>query len=107
VLPTGADGVNIDVMNSSGEVVRSQTLGAQPIGDLTWTWNGANNAGTAVAEGPYTFRVSGTSQGKNIAPTVNLVSTIRSISQGGDGALTVEVQGGKSISLADVKRIGG
>ncbi len=107
VLPTGADGATVDVLNRSGEVVRRQTVGPQPSGDLTWTWNGMGDAGQALPEGTYTFRVNGTSQGQNIAPAVSLVSSIRSISQDASGALTVEVQGGKRINLADVKRIGG
>jgi flagellar basal-body rod modification protein FlgD len=106
-LPTGADGITIDVLNSNGESVKQQILGAQPSGDLSWTWSGADNNGNAVADGTYTFRVTGVSQGKTIAPEVNQVSAIRSVSQNAKAELVLEVQGGKTVNLADVKRFGG
>ena len=47
------------------------------------------------------------SQGKNLSPTVSTLSTIRSISQDASGEMLVQVQGGQTLKLADVKRIGG
>jgi hypothetical protein len=46
-------------------------------------------------------------QGKAIQPVVNTLATVRSVSNAGTGDNTwlLEVDGGKSVSLTDVKRI--
>ena len=48
------------------------------------------------------------SNGSITTPTVNTLATVRSVSSASttDGTLLLEVDGGKSISLADVKRVG-
>jgi hypothetical protein len=45
--------------------------------------------------------------GKAIQPTVNSLATVRSVSNAGtaDNAWILEVDGGKSVNMADVKRI--
>lgn len=105
-LPNGAEGVQIDVINAAGQAVHQQILGAQPAGSLNFTWSGQNTQGQAQPEGTYRFRAAAVSQGKNITPTISTTATIRGISQEASGELMVQVQGGKSIRLADVKRIG-
>jgi DUF1365 family protein len=58
-------------------------------------------------EGSYRFRVAAVAQGKNIVPTVSTLSEIRSISQDATGQMLVQVQGGQTVKMADIKRIGG
>ncbi len=105
-LPNGADGVQVDVLNAAGQVVHQQILGPQPAGRLNFTWSGQNSQGQTQPEGNYRFRAAAVAQGKNITPTISTTATIRGISQEASGELMVQVQGGQSIRLADVKRIG-
>jgi len=44
--------------------VRNINLGSQPVGLVNWQWDGRNDAGNAVADGAYTFKVSATQAGK-------------------------------------------
>lgn len=106
-LPNGAEGMQLDILNAAGQVVHQQILGPQSAGSLAVNWDGQNAQGQALPEGSYRLRVNAVSQGKNITPSVSTVSTIRSISQEPNGDLMVQVRGGQSIRLADVKRIGG
>lgn len=106
-LPNGADGVQMEVLNAAGQVVHQQILGAQPAGSLNFSWSGQNSQGQAQPEGNYRFRASAVSQGKNITPSISTTATIRGISQEPNGDMLLQVQGGSSIRLADVKRIGG
>ena len=106
-LPNGAAGLQIDVLNSSGQAVYQQILGAQQAGSLQFTWHGQGSNGQTMPEGAYRFRVSAVSQGQNITPTVSTLSTIQSISQEASGEMLVQVQGGQTLKLADIKRIGG
>lgn len=45
--------------------------------------------------------------GKALQPTVNSLATVRSVSNAGtaDNVWILEVDGGKSVNMADVKRI--
>ena len=40
-LPTGADGIKLQVFNDKGVLIRTQILGAQPVGDVTLVRSGA------------------------------------------------------------------
>ena len=107
-VPTGADGIRVQVFNDQGQLVRTQIMGAQPVGDVTLTWDGMTDAGAAAPNGTYRY-VATVNRGGNITtPTVNTLATVRSVSSAGtsDGTLLLEVDGNKSISLANVKRVG-
>jgi len=106
-LPNGADGLQVDILNSAGQPVYQQILGAQQAGSLQFSWEGQDINGRSQPDGAYRFRVTAVSQGKNLSPTVSTLSTIRSISQDASGEMLVQVQGGQTLKLADVKRIGG
>jgi len=107
-LPTGADGIRLQVFDNQGQLVRTQIIGAQPVGDTTLAWDGMNDTGAAAPNGTYRYVATVNRAGKITTPTVNTLATVRSVSSAGtaDGTLLLEVDGGKSISIADVKRVG-
>ena len=107
-VPTGADGIRVQVFNDQGQLVRTQIMGGQPVGDVTLAWDGMTDAGAAAPNGTYRYVATVNRAGKITTPTVNTLATVRSVSSAGtsDGTLLLEVDGNKSISLADVKRVG-
>ena len=106
-LATGADGVQMKIFDEKGQLVRKQIFGAQPIGPMRLSWDGFNDTGAAMPDGTYTMQVLASSMGKALQPTVNTLSTVRSVSNAGTGDNTwlLEVDGGKSVNMTDVKRI--
>jgi len=106
-LPAGADGVQLQVFDSTGGLVRSQIMGAQPPGDVTLSWDGMTDAGTAAANGTYRYVATVNSKGQMSKPTVNTYATVTAVKSAGtsDGAMLLEVAGGKTVNLADVKRV--
>ncbi len=106
-LPNGAEGLQIDVLNGSGQAVYQQILGPQQAGSLQFSWEGQDINGQSQPDSAYRFRVTAVAQGKNLSPTVSTLSAIRSVSQDASGEMLVQVQGGQTLKLADVKRIGG
>jgi flagellar hook assembly protein FlgD len=88
-------------------MVRKQIFGAQAIGPMRLSWDGYNDTGAAMPDGSYTMQVLASSMGKALQPTVNTLSTVRSVSNAGTGDNTwlLEVDGGKSVNMTDVKRI--
>ncbi len=105
-LPTGADGIKFDVFDSKGSLVRSQILGPQTVGDMTWSWDGKTDAGDVSANGSYKFKATVVSQGKTTNPLVSTMAYVTSVSQDTDKSMLLQVQGGKTLKLADVQRIG-
>ncbi len=105
-LPTGAEGVKLEVFNDKGQLVTSKALGAKNIGDMSFTGDGTSDAGSKVPDGSYTFKATVISQGKTTNPVVNVLSTVTGVNQQADKTILLEVTGGKSVKLTDVQRIG-
>jgi flagellar basal-body rod modification protein FlgD len=105
--PTGADGIKVQIFNDKGILVRTQIMGPQPVGDVTITWDGTNDGGTTVPNGAYRYVASVNSNGTVTKPTVNTYAQVTGVSSAGtaDGTMLLEVAGGKTVNLADVKRI--
>lgn len=60
--------MNISLVDSQGQTVFSQTLGAQKAGPLSFSWDGKDENGEQIATGPLTVRV-GAVDGKGTVPT--------------------------------------
>jgi flagellar basal-body rod modification protein FlgD len=106
-LPTGADGIQLQVFNSNGILVRSQIMGAQQPGDVTLSWDGMTDGGQPAANGVYRYVANVNSQGVMSKPTVNTYATVTGVTSAGtaDGAMLLEVGNGKTVALSSVKRI--
>jgi len=106
-VPTGASGIQLQVFNDKGILVRTQIMGAQPVGDVTLSWDGMTDGGTAAANGLYRYVATVNSNGTVTKPTVNTYATVKGVTSAGtsDGTMLLEVAGGKTVNLADVKRI--
>ncbi len=105
-LPTGAEGVKLEVFNDKGQLVANQIMGPQNIGDMSWVWNGVSDAGSTVPPGNYSFKATVISQGKTLKPSVHVLSTVTGVNQQADKTILLEVAGGRSVKLTDVQRIG-
>ena len=106
-VPAGADGIQLQVFNDKGILVRTQIMGAQAPGDVTLSWDGMTDGGQAAANGTYRYVATVNSKGVMSKPTVNTYATVTGVSSAGtaDGAMLLEVAGGKTVNLSDVKRI--
>ena len=106
-LPTGADGIKLQVFNDKGILVRTQIIGAQPVGDFTIAWDGMTDGGVAAPNGTYRYVANVNSNGSVTKPTVNTYAAVTGVTSAGtsDGAMLLEVAGGKTVNLADVKRV--
>jgi flagellar basal-body rod modification protein FlgD len=106
-LPAGAEGMRLEIFDSQGTLVRQQIAGAQTPGEVTLTWDGLDAVGTKVADGTYSFKATITSGGVTSNPAVKTLATVRSVSQvDAASPLMLQVDGGLTVALSDVKRIG-
>ena len=106
-LPVGADGIQVQVYNDKGVLVRNLIMGAQPPGDVTIAWDGKDMAGNNAPNGIYRYVATVNSKGQQTKPTVNTYAAVQGVTSAstGDGTMLLEVAGGKTVNLADVKRV--
>ena len=106
-LPMGASGVQINVFDSQGRLVQELMAGPQMPGTTPFTWDGKDAAENPVPTGLYRMTATAVVNGQTTPVPVNTLSTVRSISTNpADGSVSVEVDGGKTMLLSDVQRVG-
>lgn len=106
-LPMGASGVQINVHDSQGRLVQELIAGPQVPGTTPVTWNGKDAADNPVPTGLYRMSAVAVVNGQTTPVPVSTLSTVRAISTNpSDGSVSVEIDGGKTLLLSDVKRVG-
>ena len=106
-LPMGASQVQLSVHDRQGRLVQELVAGPQLPGTAPVSWHGKDAADKPAPSGLYRLSATATVNGKSVPVSVNTLSTVRAISSNpADGSVSVEVDGGKTILLTDVKRVG-
>jgi len=106
-LPTGANSVRLSVHDSQGRLVQELNAGPQLPGTAPISWNGKDAADKPAPSGMYLLSATAMVNGKSVQVPVSTLSTVRAISSNPtDGSVSVEVDGGKTLLLTDVKRVG-
>ena len=83
-LSAAASDATVRVVNSQNQVVASLDLGAQAAGNQSFTWNGQDSTGKALAVGTYSFTVAATGvQGASVTATPYAMAPVTSVSFGG------------------------
>ncbi len=103
-LTQPVDSAKVSVYDKTGALVSSIDLGAQPAGITKWQWDGKDNAGTALPNGAYTFKVDASQAGSTVAATGLQYGIVGSVTQGAQG-VTMSVGQLQNIALAQVKQI--
>jgi flagellar basal-body rod modification protein FlgD len=80
-LPSATDGATIQLVDGSGNVVKSIDTGAQAAGDVTFYWDGKNEAGETVSTDALQVKVSGASTSK-----IATWATIAAVQSPADGS---------------------
>jgi flagellar basal-body rod modification protein FlgD len=84
-LPQAASNVQVSVKDSTGNVVSTINLGAQPAGVTALSWNGAENSGATAASGTYTFSVTAAQGSTAITATALSGAVVQGVTQGTSG----------------------
>ncbi|MBX3481144.1 MAG: flagellar hook assembly protein FlgD [Caulobacter sp.] len=82
-LPRAAASLQLEVVNSSGVTVRTETLTGQNAGDQSFTWDGKSDSGATLADGAYTLKLTALdASGARMTPTqtmTGLASAVQSV----------------------------
>ncbi len=99
---TSAGSVTVNVLDGSGNVVRTMPLGNQSAGLAQFTWDGKDNSGNTVADGSYTL--AATSGSTNLDTYV--AGTVTGVGFGGSSVGTyLQVSGVGGVALSQVAQI--
>ena len=98
--------VEVEITDVNGQLIRRLNLGEQPPGLVRFEWDGSTQEGARAEPGVYRIATR-VIQGGYIESAQTLIeSNIESVSLGGLGqGLTLNVSGGGTLSLDDVRRI--
>ena len=106
-LPTGASGVQVSVFDAQGRLVQELISGPQMPGSMPIVWDGKDASNKPAPPGLYRLSATAVVNGQTSKVPVNTLSTVRAIATNpADGSVSVEVDGGKTMLLTDVKRVG-
>jgi flagellar basal-body rod modification protein FlgD len=84
-VSSAASDVSVSIKDSSGNVVHTIDLGAQPAGVLALGWDGTTDSGATAPAGNYTFTVNAV-QGTTAVPSTALTSaTVLGVTMGTSG----------------------
>jgi flagellar basal-body rod modification protein FlgD len=103
-LPNGADGVTIQVKDSSGSLINTYSLGKQSAGNINWTWDGQTSQGGTAPDGKYSITATATVSGASSAATVSTLQTVTGVTQT-NGTVMLNVSGGQTVSAGSVQYI--
>lgn len=105
-LSVSAENVQIDIMDSSGQLIRRLDLGQQPAGLLEFQWDGMTDGRERVSAGNYTISAR-VIRGLNVESVQTLVEAdIDSVNLGRFGqGMTLNLAGGEVLSMSQVRRI--
>src|SRR4051812_21408999 len=91
-LDAAADAVSVDILDASGQAVRTLGLGASPAGTRSFQWDGSLNDGNQAADGStWRVRVNASAGGKAVGATSLTAATVRSVSQSSDGSALLDL----------------
>ncbi|MHC1713926.1 MAG: flagellar hook assembly protein FlgD [Solidesulfovibrio sp.] len=104
-LPEDAETCLINVLDSSGEIVRTVDLGATAAGDITFTWDGLDYDGNTMDDGAYQVSVTATdADGTVMTVTSTMSGTVTGITQE-DGTYYLDIGGDRYVAFTDITNV--
>jgi flagellar basal-body rod modification protein FlgD len=103
-LSRAADQVSVDILDASGDVVRSLDLGPREAGVNVLAWDGLTSGGEAAPDGAYHFRINAVQGGEAVSSTALHLGVVNSVSQGSQG-VQLNLAADESVSYADIRQI--
>lgn len=115
-IPASTGDVSVDIYSEAGVLVEQIPLGTQPAGEMLMRWNGKqvelngkvldwqSKNSDGQPQGIYKFEVSAAIEGKSTAIDTALSANVNSVTMGNSGALSLNLAGIGTVSLADVKQ---
>ena len=107
VVPSSSPATTVKIYDAQLNEVRSIDLGSQSAGNASFSWDGKTSTGQVAAAGNYTFKATGSLEGKETSLSTYLPATVNSVTTGVNGGeMVLNLAGGQSIAMSKVQTIG-
>jgi flagellar basal-body rod modification protein FlgD len=104
-LPDDASTCIVNVLDSSGDIVRTVDLGVTAAGEVEFTWDGKDYDGNTCDDGEYQIAVTATdSDGNTLTVSSTMSGTVCGIEQV-DGTYYLDIGGGRYVQFSDITNI--
>ncbi len=104
-LAEPVDSMKINVLDASGKVVDTISVGSHDSGVDVLHWDGKNAAGETMPDGQYKFAIEATRDGKDVPSITSLAfGNVGSVSTSTQG-VKLNVSGLGDVNMADVRQI--
>jgi flagellar basal-body rod modification protein FlgD len=104
-LTSPADKVSVTIKDSNGLEVRTLELGDYDAGVFNFAWDGLTNNGSKAVDGSYSLSVKATRGDTSLSPTALQLGSVNSVLRTSAGSVSIDVGGGKLVTLSDIKQI--
>lgn len=104
-LSSAADQVTVSILDSTGKVVQTQTLGANEAGNVLFSWDGSTTAGTTAADGAYTFKVTATKGSSSVTVTAMQLGTVSALTRNASGSFQLDLGSLGKFDFGDVQQV--
>lgn len=104
-LASSASNVVVTINDAAGQLVKRIDLGSQKAGEVSFSWNGMTDNGTAAAPGRYAIKAQAFSGTESYAVDTFVLSRVDSVSLGGSQGLMLNLSGLGAVPVTDVKQI--
>ena len=105
-VPQTTSSVIVNVLDSTGSLVKQISLGAQATGVANFTWDGTESNGSKAPAGTYSLAATVAGVASSTPVTTYVSGTVDSVTMGAGGSgLTLNVAGVGSVPFANVEQI--
>lgn len=104
-LASSADQVTVTILDSSGNVVQTQTLGANDAGNVLFSWDGSTSSGTTAADGSYTFKVTATKGTSSVTAEALQLGTVSALTRTTSGDFVLDLGSLGTFDFDDVQQV--
>ncbi|MFT7132771.1 MAG: flagellar basal-body rod modification protein FlgD [Cyclobacteriaceae bacterium] len=104
-LENSTSNLMVNIMNSSGALVRQVEMGSQTRGDVRFAWNGQNAEGLQLPPGSYKFTAEASVGGTTEQMSLALSANVNSVTINPDRSVVLNVAGQGAVPLLEVAEI--
>ena len=105
-LNSSTTDLSLEITDAAGQLVRTIPMGTQASGDVSFTWDGTDDAGNYMPPGAYKVRATANIGNETVEQEVLLNAKVDSVTIGQGGqSVSLNLSGLGSIALSEVKEI--
>ncbi len=102
-LPASTNNLSFTVETLEGEVIRTENMGSQARGDITFVWDGTNQSGELMAPGTYRIKANALIDGESTELGVSVGANVNSVTIGQNNTMILNVEGVGALSLDQIE----